>query len=149
MKLIAHRGNINGPNKEKENNPEYIMDAINKGYYVEIDLWVIDNKLYLGHDNPQYIIKETFLSNIKERIFCHCKNIPAINYMLQNKPNIECFYHENDKCVLTSKGNIWHHYNTPEFTYKSICVMPELSAKKVDFTGCIGICTDYVENLIF
>ncbi len=25
----------------------------------------------------------------------------------------------------------------------------ELSAKKVDFTGCIGICTDYVENLIF
>lgn len=145
MKLIAHRGNINGPNKEKENKPEYIIEAINKGYYVEIDLWLIDDKLYLGHDNPQYVIEETFLSDIEKKLFCHCKNIAALQYILKNKPNIECFYHEDDKCVLTSKSNIWHHYNTPEFTYKSICVMPELSNKKLDFSKCIGICTDYVK----
>ena len=29
------------------------------GYYVEIDVWFIDEKLYLGHDYPQY---ETNLS---------------------------------------------------------------------------------------
>ena len=69
MKLIAHRGNINGPNKEKENKPEYIIEAINKGYYVEIDLWLIDDKLYLGHDNPQYVIEETFLSDIEKKQF--------------------------------------------------------------------------------
>jgi len=28
MKLIAHRGNINGPNPEKENHPDYINTAI-------------------------------------------------------------------------------------------------------------------------
>ena len=30
-KLIAHRGNINGPNTEEENNPEYLIKTINKG----------------------------------------------------------------------------------------------------------------------
>ena len=28
MKLISHRGNINSPLPESENNPEYINDAI-------------------------------------------------------------------------------------------------------------------------
>ena len=28
MILISHRGNINGPNPEMENNPEYIQKAI-------------------------------------------------------------------------------------------------------------------------
>ena len=32
MKLIAHRGNINGPKYDLENKPKYIMNAINKGY---------------------------------------------------------------------------------------------------------------------
>ena len=30
MKLIAHRGNINGPNIEEENKPNYLINTINK-----------------------------------------------------------------------------------------------------------------------
>ena len=47
MKLISHRGNINGPNKTEENSPEHILNAINNGYDVEIDVWFIDDKWYL------------------------------------------------------------------------------------------------------
>ena len=39
MKLIAHRGNINGPNPETENTVNQIDKCIEEGYDVEIDLW--------------------------------------------------------------------------------------------------------------
>ena len=38
MILISHRGNINGPNPEMENNPEYIQKALDLGYDVEVDV---------------------------------------------------------------------------------------------------------------
>ena len=54
MKLISHRGNLNGPNKERENHPDYIWEALQAGYEVEIDVWWVDGKFKLGHDEPQY-----------------------------------------------------------------------------------------------
>jgi hypothetical protein len=56
MLLIAHRGNINGPNIELENNPDYILNTLKLGYDCEIDVWKINNKLLLGHDKPDYKI---------------------------------------------------------------------------------------------
>ena len=37
MKLISHRGNIDGPQPDRENSPNYINEAIEAGYNVEID----------------------------------------------------------------------------------------------------------------
>jgi hypothetical protein len=51
MIIISHRGNLYGPDKENENKPDQIQKVLNLGYYVEIDVWFIDEKLYLGHDN--------------------------------------------------------------------------------------------------
>jgi len=56
MRLISHRGNINGKFESYENEPNYIDLAIKKGYDVEVDIWYIGNILYLGHDKPQYEI---------------------------------------------------------------------------------------------
>ena len=41
MILIAHRGNINGPRVEFENNPEYVLRAIEMGFDAEVDVWLI------------------------------------------------------------------------------------------------------------
>jgi glycerophosphoryl diester phosphodiesterase len=41
MKLIAHRGNTEGPNPLEENKPEYIEEAIENGFDVEIDIWFV------------------------------------------------------------------------------------------------------------
>jgi hypothetical protein len=141
MIFIAHRGNINGPNHNNENKPEYLLDAISKDFYVETDLWKINDELYLGHDNPQYEIDINFLLNISDKLFCHCKNIEALEFILKNYPEIECFFHDNDLCVLTSKKKIWN-YPGSQLTKLSICVMPErLNNDNVD--SCYGICTDY------
>ena len=72
MKLIAHRGNVDGPNPDKENHPDYINEAIILGYNVEIDVWFINNKYYLGHNNPIYEIKYNFLFD--SRFWLHAKN---------------------------------------------------------------------------
>jgi hypothetical protein len=54
MILISHRGNLNGPNPERENHPDYIWEALRAGYEVEIDVWWVEGKFKLGHDEPQY-----------------------------------------------------------------------------------------------
>lgn len=141
MILIAHRGNLNGPNKKLENSPEYIMSAIKKGYYVELDLWFINDKLYLGHDTPDYEITIDFLLNIKNKLFCHCKNIQALRLIVGKFPEIECFFHDNDDVVLTSKNKLWT-FPGKELTPLSICVMPERS-KQIP-KNCYGICSDFV-----
>ena len=59
-KIIAHRGLLNGPDKNDENRPEIIENALIQNFDVEIDLWFIDGKWLLGHDNPQYEIQQSF-----------------------------------------------------------------------------------------
>ena len=58
MKIIAHRANINGSNFASENRLSQIKKCIELGYDIEIDIRFLNNKLYLGHDNPQEIISE-------------------------------------------------------------------------------------------
>ncbi len=145
MIYIAHRGNLKGPNEIDENKPEYLLEAINKGYYVETDLWKIGNDLFLGHDKPTYKIEISFLLNIKQYLFCHCKNIDALYYIIQNHTDIECFHHHSDECVLTSKNHLWNYPGT-KLTNLSICVMPEYVKQFVD-PICYGVCSDYVYDI--
>lgn len=148
MKLIAHRGNINGVNKEEENKPEYLQSALDKGYNIETDVWIIENIYYLGHDKPQYKIDLSFLEDT--RVWCHCKNLEAL-LVLKNNPKINCFWHENDAFTLTSSHNIWT-YPGKELTSQSICVMPEwnnFSDFKNDIPKIYGVCSDFVGLSIF
>jgi len=145
MKYIAHRGNLNGPNPADENKPEYLLSAVSKGFHIETDLWVIEGRLYLGHDEPQYEIEPAFLLGIKDKLFCHCKNINALYYILENHSDIECFSHNEDECVLTSKGHIWN-YPGKQLTTLTICVMPERVNQTIS-NACFGVCSDFVENI--
>ena len=92
---------------------------------------------------PQYTIDISFLLKIKNKIFVHCKNIKSLYYFLKNYPEIECFFHNDDECVITSKNKIWT-YPGKELTNISICVMPELNNEYP--INCLGICTDYPEK---
>ena len=56
MRLISHRGNIKGPNPDQENRPWYIDEAILQGFDVEVDVWLVDDEIVLGHDFPQYYV---------------------------------------------------------------------------------------------
>ena len=138
--FISHRGNIDGRVVNSENSPDYISFALDKGYEVEIDVWFVDDSYYLGHDEPLYLVKESFLEN--EKFWCHAKNEESFFRMLQN-PNIHCFWHQNDDYTLTSKGIPWVYPGKKVFE-NSIWVLPEKTTYKYIQLNCLGICSDNI-----
>lgn len=142
MILISHRGNIDGPSPSQENNPSYVNNAIWKGYAVEIDLWVNDDKLFLGHDSPQYEIEKTWIDLREKNLWIHCKNIEAINFCY-NENDWNYFWHDTDTLTITSKGFIWV-YPGKQPVKNSIAVLPEIHNE--DVLSCIGVCSDFISK---
>jgi len=139
MVLISHRGNLWKKNPEKENTPDYINAALAQGFDVEVDVWFKNERLFLGHDKPETQINEVYLENNK--LWCHAKNIEALEVMLTNQ-NIHCFFHQNDDVTVTSRGFIWT-FPGKLLTPISICVLPKDNEK---VAGCYGICSDNIYN---
>ena len=77
LKIISHRGNIKGPQPDKENRPSYIDCAIGNGYQVEIDVNLRDGELWLGHDEPQYKINHKWIDERADYLWLHCKDFDA------------------------------------------------------------------------
>lgn len=134
-KIISHRGNIDGRNIERENSISFIDEAINLNFDVEIDLWLLDKNLFLGHDKPQYEIDFNFLVERKNKLWVHAKNLEVIPFL--RFEDLNWFWHENDKMVLTSKGYPWCNFDifvkggiTVEFDFK---IIPDY---------VYGVCTD-------
>lgn len=156
MRLIAHRGNIYGPNDlTKENNPEYIEHAIFNGFDAEIDVRYnyLEHQLYLGHDEPTHKIDWFWLGRHKDRLWIHCKNLETLYEFSHGTSGFNYFWHQNDDYTLTSTNKIWTYPGMP-FTPRSIIVMPErtLDANTEKFStiknyDCYGICSDYVGML--
>jgi hypothetical protein len=139
MILISHRGNINGPNQLEENKPSYIDDTLFKGFEVEIDIWKINSKLFLGHDEPQYEIDEKWLEERKNFLWIHTKNIFSLVYLHNTDYNY--FWHEKDTVTLTSKKYMWAYPGKQKIS-NSIAVMPEIYND--DLSECVGICSDHI-----
>jgi hypothetical protein len=140
MRLIAHRGNRNGPSN-RENEPSYIEEALAAGYDVEIDVWFHQGGIWLGHDAPTYHVNPSFLKT--PGLWCHAKNFAALNTLRICKTK-HYFWHQEDDFTLTSSGYIWT-YPGKQLSRHSIAVMPELigDVNAID-KSIYGICTDYV-----
>lgn len=142
MRFISHRGNINGPNREKENSPEYILQAVEDGFDVEIDLWYLDNKYYLGHDAPEHEIEEDFLINPK--FWVHCKTVETLARLVDINYQYNFFFHHSDKAVLTSGKFLWVYPGVEVFGDCSITVMPEQAHKGFNWRRAAGVCSDHI-----
>jgi hypothetical protein len=144
MILISHRGNINGRIESSENEPSYVDSTISKGYDVEIDVWLKDGDLWLGHDKPQYKTNLDWIQNRSSKLWVHCKNLESITFFNDlNDGQINYFWHQNDDVTLTSKNYIWA-FPGKQPIKNSIAVLPELYNDHVSF--CLGVCSDYIEN---
>lgn len=141
MKLISHRGNTNGSFPEMENDPDYIIAAIESGYDVEIDVWA-RKQTWLGHDGPEYPCPLKFLFEYKDNLWIHCKNLDALEILSEFK-DLNIFWHQEDDFTLTSKGYIWTYPNKPTCS-KSVLVVDD--ATKYRGSECFGLCSDYLES---
>ena len=138
MKLISHRGNINGKIKKLENSPSYIDAEL--GYDVEVDVWKDSDGFYLGHDEPTYPVDLLWLSNRALRLWIHCKNHQALSYL--NQTDLHYFWHHDDDVTITSNGIIWSHPRIKPIR-NSIAVLPDTEWK---VNECMGVCSDNIIN---
>lgn len=157
MKLIAHRGNITGPDPLRENSLEYIDAAIELGYDVEIDIRhdPVEQKFYLGHDDPQYQVSMLWIFLRKDKLWIHTKDSSSLEVLSTSEVDFNYFWHETDKHTLTSKGFIWSYPGQPHSS-NSVIVMPENSditkfreSDEVDMSNydCYAVCSDYVGKI--
>jgi hypothetical protein len=140
MIYIAHRGNIDGPNPEKENRPDYLYAAMEQGFDVEIDVWVTDGKVSFGHDEPKHHVTDGQVMLFKKHAWFHCKNVEALSYFKKYHADANFFFHESDQAVLTSHGYIWT-YPHPSVGNDSVVVMPEIFGQ--DYGNPYAVCTDF------
>ena len=147
MKIISHRGNLTGPEKTNENKPQQIDLAIENGFDVEIDLWLVNGNFQLGHDEPEYVINLSWVLSRSKYLWVHCKNIELIDYLTINCIDLNFFFHQNDHLALTSKFFLWVY---PEKTYtkNSILVLNNIDDLSLLDNPPFGVCTDYPVHLI-
>lgn len=151
MIYISHRGNINGRYFDRENRSDYINNALNEGFDVEIDVWFTDNQWWLGHDEPTYKTGTSIFKNPK--IWAHVKNPEAllkiqevdVDSIIYNKQSVHYFWHDGDDYAITSKGYVWCHKDAITLP-NSIAVLPEAEygGFETDLSHCRGICSDTI-----
>ncbi len=148
MIYIAHRGNIRGPNPKRENSPDYIDEAIQSGYYAEVDVRMdaIPGRFAMGHDYGTHILTHQWFEERRGHLFIHAKDLATYAYFIYDTLKWNVFWHQRDAYTLTSGGQIWA-YPGSVLNEKCICVMPEsVSYSREQLSQCAGICSDIVES---
>ena len=143
MKIISHRGNLTGANPATENDPAHIQHVLyTTKFDVELDVWLLGNEWYLGHDEPKYTTDVEWLLKRNERLWLHAKNKTALEQLSDKNycDTFNAFWHENDKYTLTTLGWIWvYPEQTPTKSGVIVHLGPDFKQKDLVY----GICTDY------
>jgi len=136
MKIISHRGNLDGRKPDCENNPIYIQQALDLGFDVEVDVWCVDGEFFLGHDAPTYRVDPWWFSG--KALWCHAKNQKALEEMIVSE-DITCFWHEGDKMTVTSNGLLWMYPGNHSRLGITVCL-----GKPYEIVPDMwGVCTDH------
>jgi hypothetical protein len=165
MRLISHRGNINGPQPDLENSPSYIMNAASNGYEVEIDVWFHKSKWYLGHDEPTYPITSSFFHTGK--FWLHAKSPESLSELAAKGVDLNYFWHENDRIALTSINFLWTCDKDLPAKQRAVLMIPNktlcdsfdvrnktpwdcpegpLHYAVNHWDGFMGVCNDYIDT---
>ena len=151
MRIISHRGTLDGAIRQRENTTAYILEALARGFDVEIDVWLTDGVLRLGHDGPEELLDLESFDRYASRLWVHCKNVAALHYFCDLEyPEYNFFGHSNDSFVVTSQKYVFS-IPTREppmtITSRSVLVMPEhFTFFKGDTEGFAAVLTDYPER---
>lgn len=146
MIYISHRGNLYGPNPERENSPAYIQEAIEQEFHVEIDLRMLNGIPHLGHDFPEYPVSEQWLLERKDYLWIHAKEYASLQWV-HARQGLIYFCHEHDTYTLVSNGKIWCHDWKNEMNEH--CVLPLITKASVESYNYLhhtlyAVCSDYL-----
>lgn len=137
---VAHRGLLDGPSSQLENQPARILEQLNAGKEVECDVWKVGERWFLGHDEPATEISiEDFL---KDGSWIHAKNWEAFKELYERRwkdgVDVRFFWHTEEDWVFTSSGEVIS-YPGCEVLEEGCNMMPERGGK----SGGAWVCGDW------
>lgn len=141
MILIAHRGNYNSVQPDRENSISYLWEAIEAGYDVEVDIRCIDGEYLLGHDKPEHIITLAEIQELSPFAWFHAKNYEALVNLTNEGHHV--FAHDQDLWALTSRNIVWSHKH--QANPNGIVCMPDLETDIEIMRAAKGICHDRLD----
>lgn len=141
MLYISNRGNLAGKKPDEENSLEYLYTAMNAGYCVNTDLWVIRGRSVTGVEEPTQAINLDNFS--KDRLLIRARNLPALLFLLEN--GYHCYWRESDNIVLTNKSFVLSFNNS--LVPKSIVMNPE-DNPIYDWSDYLGVCSDFISGYV-
>lgn len=149
MLYISYRGIYDGQNFQDANTPNQIGKAFNAGFACMVDVWRVDNKLYLGNNQPLTEVTTEFLKG--KKFWINARNTDMQTWIqsqpINYYPNYFWFNdpEENDP-VTTSGGQIITPGTVP-INNQSIIFLPEIQDRAMFSTvklRCYGVCSNYL-----
>ena len=144
--LISHRGNIEGINLEREDSPEYVQEALKKGYHCMVDVWLVGGQhVALGTEAAYFPTTIEFLKD--QRIICNARSPEALEFLLRNE--VHCFTLSETSFTLTNGGLIWVKPGGT-ITPRGVITMPEWTLPDVSVVAslpCAGICSNQIGQI--
>lgn len=107
MKLISHRGNLNGIEPDKENTLEAIDKCLSFGFDVMVDVWYDNSNWFLGTLGPSIPVSWTMLNSLKNNLWMNARTVETF-LLLKEKLNFKTFFNANGTFgALTSDDVFW------------------------------------------
>ena len=148
IKFVSHRGNFEGPNKARENEPAYIDEALSYCDSVEVDVRMVGDTLFLGHDYPQHKVSAAWLNERHNKLLMHLKDIRSLKFNLRHSlQHWHYFCHAVDPFTHTSHGLMWLHDIALEPDHSTIVpLMTRDLVMSYQNRNILAICSDYAVN---
>lgn len=148
MLFISYRGIFDGQNFEDENTINQIGTAFNAGYSCMVDVWRVDDKIYLGSQQPLVEVTAGYIQG--NRFWLNARNNTMLVWLQSQPQNLYPNYfsvpNPTPAYVTTSSGHQWVFGNVPTNS-NSIIVLPEIPDRGLFSTVKLrnyGICSSYL-----
>ena len=149
MLYISYQGIYDGQNFENANTPNQIGKALDAGYSCLIDVWRIDNKFYVGYEQPLDEVSETYLRG--NRFWINAKNTDMQTWLSAQStslyPNYFWFDSLSENTPAATSGGQIITPGTVPINNSSIIFIPEIQDRGLFSTvklKCYGICSSYL-----
>jgi hypothetical protein len=145
MIYISEYGNINEKHVDKENNPDYIVHAINAGFFVKVNVWLIEDCIHIGKIHAQYVISDEFIHEYKNKLWFCAQTAETYNILIDKYAADTVFMHD-----FTLKNISYTSFETTSDNTEFILFSPEAHKTTYEIRdiwnhqNCKGICSSYV-----
>ena len=149
MLYISYQGIYDGQDFESANTPNQIGKAFNNGYSCMVDVWRIDDKLYVGSEEAPIEVTEKYLQG--NRFWLNARNTDMQDWVAAQPrklyPNYFSFDNDTESNNATCSGGQIITPGTVPLNNSSIIFLPEIKDRGLLSTvklKCYGVCSVYL-----